>query len=83
MVKTTITDAKNSAQFTDFEELKKYLKGNNFTVVAVEKIAYTLGIHGCNGYLLRLQTNERHPIYAFTGRSLWMYNCDSPEIYNE
>ena len=81
MITTTIKDAKNKAQFTELKALKEYLKSNNLTVKEVEKIAYTQGIYGCNGYLLRIQTNL-HAIYAFTGRSTWMYNCTSKDLYN-
>lgn len=82
MIKTIMKDAKNKAQFTELKALKEYLKDNGLTVEAVEKIAYTMGIYGCNGYLLRIQTN-RHQVYAFTGRSSWMFNCTSLWVYND
>ena len=83
MIKTTIKDAKNKAHFTDLKDLKEYLKSNNLTVKEAEKIAWTQGIYGCNGYLLRIQTSSSIiVIYAFTGRSSWMYNCTSKDLYN-
>lgn len=83
MIKTTMKDAKNKAHFTDLKGLKEYLKSNNLTVKEVEKIAWTQGTYGCNGYLLRIQTSSSIiVIYAFTGRSSWMFNCESLSQYN-
>ena len=90
MIKTTIKDAKNKAYFTDLKELRGYLKAMNLTVKEIEKIAYTQGTYGCNGYLIRIETTttiknevvKGHTLYAFTGRSSWMYNCTSLWVYN-
>ena len=82
MIKTTIKEAKNKAQFTDLANIKRYLKEQGEKVKHIEKVAYTIGIYGCNGYLLRIQTNKGY-FYAFTGRSSWMYNCTSNWVYNE
>lgn len=83
MVKTTIREAKNNARFTDLKELKEFLNKMSLTVKSIEKIAYTAGIYGCNGYLLRIETVTGFAVYAFTGRSTWMYNCTSLSLYNE
>lgn len=83
MIKTTISECKQQARFTDFRTLKNYLKENQMVVTNVEKIAWTQGIYGCNGYLLRLETENNMVIYAFTNRSTWMYNCESLEQYND
>ena len=80
---TTIRDAKNSARFTEVKELKEFLNKNSLIVKSIEKIAYTAGVYGCNGYLLRIETTTGLPIYAFTGRSSWMYNCDCLSLYND
>lgn len=83
MIKTTKREILNNAQFTDFKDLKNFIKENDYKIIDVEKIAYCESIYGCGGYLLHLTTSSGLVLEAFTGRSSWMYNCTSLGQYND
>lgn len=83
MIKTTMKELKNNAQFKDFKDLKNFINKNDYKITNVEKIAYCESIYGCGGYLLHLTTSSGLTLTAFTNRSTWMYNCTSLAQYND
>lgn len=83
MIKTTIKELKYKAKFTTLEAVKNFLSDNSLKITEIEKVAVATGIYGCNGYLIRLTTDNGYYFYAFTNRSTWMYDCTNLSIYND
>lgn len=86
MVKSTMKELKREAQFFSKEELLNYLKENDLKIGLmygkypnVKKIAYCESLYGCGGYLLMYTLESGSQLYAFTGRSSWMYSCENTD----
>lgn len=77
MIKSTMRELQREAQFESKAEVIKFLQENGLKVVKHEKIAYSSGIYGCNGYLVIYTLNNGSTIKAFTGRSTWMYTVEN------
>lgn len=88
MLKTTQREIRRESSFEGIQSVLQYMKDNNLKQVdRVEKVAYCVGVYGCNGYLLSINlVNEhgiKHTIKAFTGNSTWMYACENTNYLNE
>ena len=86
MIKATMKELKNSAEFLSRAELVDYLKRSNAKIVGdyPKILAYCETVYGVGGYLLLYVLDNYQTVKAFTGRSNWLYTCQNfRELGNE
>ena len=81
MVKTTLKEIKEAANFQGRAEFKKFLDENNFKPVRVDIVAYSESVYGLGAYLAMFTLDNGLTVNVNTGnRSSWNYSIENSDF---
>ena len=81
MVKTTLKEIKEAANFQGRAEFKKFLLDNDLKPVSVDLIAYSVSVYGLGAYLAMFAIDNGLTVNVNTGnRSSWNYSIQNSDF---